>query len=112
MPAGQRVAIVGAGIGGLALAGALSARGMAVRVYEQANRFARVGAGITLSANAVRVLRELGLEPALRARGFIPTDFVHRAAATGETTNKVPLGAGPSRSTLRAIRPPRPRPRT
>lgn len=90
---GPRVAIVGAGIGGLALAGALASRGFVVRVYEQAERFARVGAGIQQSANAVTVLRGLGLEPALRARAFRPAEFVHREGDTGEMTNRIPLGA-------------------
>ena len=40
------IAIVGGGIGGLAAAVLLSHSGHRVRVYEQATRFARVGAGI------------------------------------------------------------------
>lgn len=78
-PGGPRVAVVGAGIGGLALAAALTARGYEVRLYEQARHFARIGAGIQQSANATRVLRELGLEPALRRSGFVPATFIHRA---------------------------------
>ncbi|GAA4738201.1 FAD-dependent monooxygenase [Nocardioides endophyticus] len=88
-----RVAVIGAGIGGLTVAGALTARGFPVQVYEQASAFSRIGAGIQQSANAVKVLRELGLEPTLRARGFVPASFVHRAAGTGEVTNDIPLGA-------------------
>lgn len=87
-----RVAVVGAGIGGLAIAGALSGRGFDVRVYEQADRFARLGAGIQQSPNAVKVLRGLGLEKALLATGFVPSSFVHRVADTGEVTNDIPLG--------------------
>ena len=45
---GPQVAIVGAGIGGVALASALMARGTDVRIYEQASAFARVGAGIQI----------------------------------------------------------------
>jgi salicylate hydroxylase/6-hydroxynicotinate 3-monooxygenase len=92
MPRLPRVAIVGAGIGGLAAARALYACGFDIRVYEQARRFVRLGAGIQQSPNAVRVLRGLGLEPALRATGFAPRDFLHRMAETGELTNAIPLG--------------------
>ncbi len=38
------IAVVGAGIGGLAAAAMLHRRGFDVRVYEQAKRFARIGA--------------------------------------------------------------------
>jgi 6-hydroxynicotinate 3-monooxygenase len=47
------IAIVGAGLGGLALAGLLSRRGFRVRVYEQARAFQRIGAGIQMSPHAV-----------------------------------------------------------
>ena len=52
----RSITIIGAGIGGLAAAAALHQRGVAVAIYEQADRFARVGAGIQQSPNAVRVL--------------------------------------------------------
>ena len=63
MPARPSYAVIGAGIGGLALAGFLARNGVKVRVYEQAKEFQRIGAGIQMSPNAVRVLRALGLEP-------------------------------------------------
>jgi len=52
------IAIVGAGIGGLATAAALRNRGFTVNVYEQAQRSLRIGAGIQMSPNAMKVLRE------------------------------------------------------
>ena len=60
------VAIIGAGMGGLATAAALRRVGIDVTVYEQAQTFARVGAGIQISFNAMKVLRTFGLEPNLR----------------------------------------------
>ena len=64
------VAVVGAGIGGLALALALVRRGFDVQVLEQAAACADVGAGLQLSPNATRCLADLGLlqanEPAGR----------------------------------------------
>ncbi len=57
--------IAGAGLGGLTAALALQRRGLRVRVLEQAQELREVGAGIQLSANANRVLYQLGLEHAL-----------------------------------------------
>jgi len=42
----RSITIIGAGIGGLAAAAALRRRGIDVDVYEQADKFTRVGAGI------------------------------------------------------------------
>lgn len=63
--ASPRIAIAGAGIGGLCTALALLQRGFAVDVYEQASQLGEVGAGLQLSPNGTRVLRALGLEAAL-----------------------------------------------
>ena len=79
--AGAQVAVVGAGIGGLALAAALLADGADVTIYEQASGFARVGAGIQMTPNAMKVLRGLGLEDALRAIAFAPVAGLNREHA-------------------------------
>jgi len=60
-PASLRVAIVGAGIGGLAAALFLRRAGLDVSVYEQAVELAEVGAGIVVAPNMVRLLHRLGL---------------------------------------------------
>jgi salicylate hydroxylase len=62
-----RVLIAGAGLGGLVAAMALHDRGFEVKVLEQARVLGPVGAGIQLSANATRVLYQLGLGPGLEA---------------------------------------------
>ena len=67
-----KLAIVGAGMGGLTLAAALRQRGIEARIYEQAKGFVRLGAGIQMSPNAMRVLRGIGLEPRIRATAFQP----------------------------------------
>ena len=78
------VAIVGAGIGGLAAAACLRRVGIDVTIYEQAQRFSRVGAGIQQSPNSVHVLRRLGLEVRLREVAFQPAAALNRQSDTGE----------------------------
>jgi salicylate hydroxylase len=73
-----RVAVVGGGIGGLTAAIALSRAGLDVRVYEQAEEFTEVGAGVALGPNAVRLLDRLGLESGLAAIASRPTAYQRR----------------------------------
>jgi 6-hydroxynicotinate 3-monooxygenase len=87
------IAVIGAGIGGLALAGLLMRRGAQVTVYEQANQFQRIGAGIQMSPNAMRVLRALGLEPQLRREAFAPQAWVARHWNSGEYLSELTFGA-------------------
>jgi 6-hydroxynicotinate 3-monooxygenase len=84
MAGSLRIAIVGAGMGGLATAAALRRVGIEVAVYEQATQFARIGAGIQIGCNAMKVLRELGLERRLRAQSFYPRSWNNRDWRTGE----------------------------
>ncbi|MGZ5228710.1 MAG: FAD-dependent monooxygenase, partial [Burkholderiales bacterium] len=86
------IAIVGAGIGGLATAALLKRTGHDVHVYEQAPRFARVGAGIQMAPNAVKVLRGLGIEEKLRAIAFQSEVALSREWNTGEITSELKLG--------------------
>jgi len=86
------IAIIGAGIGGLAVAAALRQAGIDSIVYEQAETFARVGAGIQQSPNAMKVHRGLGIEARLRDVGYTPTSSLNRDAISGKVTNDHPLG--------------------
>ncbi len=87
------LAIIGAGMGGLTLAAALHRRGIEAQIYEQAPRFVRIGAGIQMSPNAMRVLRGLGLEQRIRSTAFQPHSWTNRDWDTGRLTNELPLGA-------------------
>ena len=78
------VAIIGAGMGGLAAAAGLSRAGLKVTVYEQATKFTRLGAGIQIGCNAMKVLREWGLEPVLRRAAFYPRSWNNREYDTGD----------------------------
>ncbi|MFC4345371.1 FAD-dependent monooxygenase [Cupriavidus numazuensis] len=86
-----KIGINGAGIGGLAAAIALRKLGMDVTVYEQAARFARVGADINLTPNAVRALDGLGVGEALRETAARPTHRISRTWDTGEETSRLPM---------------------
>ena len=52
-----RYAIIGGGIAGLTLAIALHTRGVSVHVYEGAAKFEEIGAGVSLSPNALQALK-------------------------------------------------------
>jgi len=60
--------VIGAGIGGLAVAAGLCRNGWRVTVLEQVPQLSAAGAGITLAPNAVRALDWLGAGAARVAR--------------------------------------------
>lgn len=70
MARNPKVAIVGAGIGGLAAALALHRRGVEVAVYEQSAALGEIGAGLNLSPNALKAFRHLGMEADAVAIGY------------------------------------------
>lgn len=86
-----RILVAGAGIGGLAAASCLMKAGHAVEVYEQAPELAEVGAGIQVSANAMHVLRHLGLGDAVTRVGVRPGAYVFRLHDTGEVIQRFSL---------------------
>jgi salicylate hydroxylase/6-hydroxynicotinate 3-monooxygenase len=88
---GPSVAIVGAGIGGLALAATLRQIGIDARVHEQAPRFARIGAGIQMMPNSMKVLRRIGVEQQLRRTAFMPYSHLNREWDTGEIRRELPM---------------------
>ena len=65
----SRVAIAGAGIGGLTLAAALGRRGVDVTVLEREAELKPAGAGLALGPNAINALRDVGLADAVTAAG-------------------------------------------
>jgi 2-polyprenyl-6-methoxyphenol hydroxylase-like FAD-dependent oxidoreductase len=85
------IAIVGAGMGGLAAAATLRRIGVEVQVYEQASRFARIGAGIQMMPNSMKVLRGIGIEGRLRKTSFMPYSHLNRAGDTGELMRELPM---------------------
>ena len=59
------IILVGAGLGGLATAIALTQNGHRVTIYEQTPVLGEVGAGIQIPSNSTRLLFKLGLKPYL-----------------------------------------------
>jgi 6-hydroxynicotinate 3-monooxygenase len=89
---GTRIAVIGAGLGGATAAALLQREGFQVRVYEQARLFERIGAGIHVSANVMKVLRHLDAEHRLSQIGIHPDSFTSRKWDTGEILFELPLG--------------------
>jgi salicylate hydroxylase/6-hydroxynicotinate 3-monooxygenase len=85
------IAIVGAGLGGLTAASTLRQAGFDVRVYEQATRFSRIGAGIQMMPNSVKVLRKIGVEARVRGTSFQPYSHLNRVWDTGEVKRELPM---------------------
>ena len=65
----ERILIAGGGIAGLTLGAALSRVGLDAELVERDTEWRTVGAGIAVQPNGVRVLRQLGLGPALEKAG-------------------------------------------
>lgn len=86
-----RITVVGAGIGGLALAGALAANGLPYVIHEQTRQLAEVGAGVQLSPNAIRPLLRLGLGPALREHA-VRIEAMEVRGWSGRPIARTPLG--------------------
>ncbi len=93
----RRIAVIGAGIGGLTAATALRQRGFEVELYEQSTELTELGAGLQLGPNVVKVYRALGLEADLRA---IAGEPVH--ALTLNWTDGASLSRGRMRDAMSA----------
>src|SRR5689334_1966353 len=89
----NKVAIVGAGIGGLTAALALIRQGIGVDIYEQAPELKELGAGVQISSNGTRVLDALGLGKEAERLGVVVAGKEIRLWSTGQTWKLFDLGA-------------------
>ena len=79
-----RIGIIGGGIGGLVAGLALRQAGYKPVIYERAAAFGEVGAGISLSPNAVKGLESLGMAPFLADRANEPFEQLLYHGETGD----------------------------
>jgi len=93
MSTNNKVAIIGAGIGGLTAALALIRQGIGVDVYEQAPELKELGAGVQISSNGTRVLDALGLGAEAERLGVVVAGKEIRLWSTGQTWKLFDLGA-------------------
>lgn len=91
------VLVAGAGIGGLAAALALARSGADVSVLERASSLEPIGAGVQLSPNATRILRDLGVLAALEPSATRPSGVRVRAGRSARELSFLPLAEAASR---------------
>jgi salicylate hydroxylase len=89
MPRTPRIAIIGGGIGGLTAAVAMHQRNIEIEVYEQSAQIGEIGAGVSLSPNAIKAHRALGLEAPIVAAGFESDHQLVRSWNTGKIVSQV-----------------------
>ena len=88
-----RIAVVGAGIGGLATAAFLHRSRIPAKVYEQASVLREVGAGLIVAPNAARLLRRLTGATRLEDTGVpLETGWEFRRWADGHVLFAQQLG--------------------
>jgi salicylate hydroxylase len=88
----KQVLIAGGGIGGLAAGIGAARAGCDVRLFERAENFGEVGAGIQLGPNVVRRLQAWGLQQKLQSVVAVPEALQVRSALTGQALARMPLG--------------------
>jgi salicylate hydroxylase len=96
LTAKSRIAIIGAGVGGLTLWLALRQRGFFADIYEQARELAEIGAAVALSANGTRELERLGVLDRIVAASTEPTELIYRDGRTGGRIAAHPVRLGGS----------------
>ncbi|MFV0243585.1 MAG: FAD-dependent monooxygenase [Qingshengfaniella sp.] len=86
------IAVIGAGLGGAAAAALLIEAGHSVHVFEQAPIFTRLGAGIHIGPNVMKIFRQIGLEQRLADISSHPDHWFSRDGKTGEYLSRIKLG--------------------
>lgn len=89
---GTPILIAGGGIGGLTAALALARKGIATELFEQADEFKEVGAGLQVGPNAFRVFETLGLTPEITKLATFPESLALKDAVTAQEIVTLPVG--------------------
>jgi salicylate hydroxylase len=85
------IAVAGAGIAGLTASLCLARQGFPATVYENADSFHEIGAGIQLSPNAMHVLSRIGLDELVMAQAIEPEAIDIRDGPTATALTSIPL---------------------
>src|SRR5690606_8909624 len=85
------VLIAGGGVGGLSAALALARNGLESCVFEQADEFKEIGAGIQLGPNAFHTFDDLGIADEVSELTVYPDDIVAMDAISGEEIVRLPV---------------------
>ncbi|WP_026060302.1 FAD-dependent monooxygenase [Pseudaminobacter salicylatoxidans] len=86
-----KIAVIGAGLGGAAAGALLQRAGFDVQVYEQAPAFTRLGAGIHMGPNILKIFEKMGIAKQLEGMSSKPTHWYSRDGLTGDYLSKIPL---------------------
>ncbi len=93
-PSNRRTVLIsGGGITGLTAALCLAKAGFRTDIFEKAEGFETVGAGIQISPNALNILDEIGLSDQLKSVAVAPSAIRVMAAISGREITKIPLGS-------------------
>src|SRR6202035_354370 len=84
---GLQIAVVGAGVGGLTSALALSRQGHSVRVFEKGRELREIGAAVSLWPNALAALDRVGIEGDVLSQGHWEEDGAIRSPSGSEFTS-------------------------
>ncbi|GAN88073.1 FAD-dependent monooxygenase [Komagataeibacter intermedius] len=92
-----RIGVVGAGLGGTTAVGLLQRAGFNVVLYDQMPAFSRLGAGIQLGPNVMKIMRRLGIEESMAAVSNEPQYWCSRNGMDGVYLSRIPLNADRAR---------------
>jgi salicylate hydroxylase len=85
-----RVAIIGAGIGGLAAAVALQCKGIRAEIYEQATILREVGGAIVMRPPSIRLFQEWGIADQFAQNG-VRIHWLEQKFSDGRAMNRMPV---------------------
>ena len=81
----RKIAILGGGIGGLALANVFQKLNIEYQLFESSSEFKEVGAGIGISESTIEIFKTLNLKEQLIEKGF----YVEKAIIVDKNLNKI-----------------------
>ncbi|WP_275787556.1 FAD-dependent monooxygenase [Pararhizobium gei] len=87
----ENIAIIGAGLGGAVAGALLQHAGFDVNVYEQAPSFSRLGAGIHMGPNVLKIFERIGVDRKVIDISSTPTHWFSRDGITGDYRSRIPL---------------------